>query len=79
MGRRTPVHVEVKVNDQEQIERMIKKFTRKVKKCGILDEVRERRYYTKPSVNRRKKKLERQRLINIANAKEKKRLENEYK
>lgn len=79
MGRRTPVHVEVKVNDQEQIERMIKKFTRKVKKCGILDEVRERRYYTKPSVRRRKKKLERQRLINIANAKEKKRLENEYK
>lgn len=79
MGRRTPVHVEVKVNDQEQIERMIKKFTRKVKKCGILDEVRERRYYTKPSVKRRKKKLERQRLINIANAKEKKRLEKEYK
>ena len=79
MGRRTPVHVEVKVNDQEQIERMIKKFTRKVKKCGILDEVRERRYYTKPSVKRRKKKLERQRLIKIANAKAKKRLENEYK
>ena len=79
MGRRTPVHVEVKVNDQEQIERMIKKFTRKVKKCGILDEVRERRYYTKPSVKRRKRKLERRRLINIANAKEKKRLENEYK
>ena len=79
MGRRTPVHVEVKVNDQEQIERMIKKFSRKVKKCGILDEVRDRRYFTKPSVKRRMKKLEKQRLIKIANAKEKKRLENEYK
>ena len=79
MGRRTPVHVEVKVYDQEQIERMIKKFTRKVKKSGVLDEVRERRHYTKPSVKRRKKKLERQRLIKIANAKEKKRFENEYK
>lgn len=79
MGRRTPVHVEVKVHDQEQIERVIKKFTRKVKKCGVLDEVRERRYFTKPSAKRRKKKLERQRLINIANAKAKKRLENEYK
>tara|TARA_Y100001970_G_C13727252_1_gene599647 strand:+ start:163 stop:402 length:240 start_codon:yes stop_codon:yes gene_type:complete len=79
MGRRTPVHVEVKVYDQEQIERMIKKFTRKVKKSGVLDEVRERRHYTKPSVKRRKKKLEKQRLIKIANAKEKKRFENEYK
>ncbi len=79
MGRRTPVHVEVKVHDQEQIERIIKKFTRKVKKRGVLDEVRERRYFTKPSVKRRKKKLERQRLIKIANAKAKKRLENEYK
>ena len=40
MGRRTPVHVEIYVRDQEQIERMIKKFTRKVKKCGILEEIR---------------------------------------
>ena len=79
MGRRTPVHVEVKIHDQEQLERMIKKFSRKVKKCGILDEVRDRRYFTKPSVKRRLKKLEKQRLIKIANAKEKKRLENEYK
>lgn len=79
MGRRTPVNVEIYIRDQEQIERMIKKFTRKVKKCGILDEVRERRYFTKPSVKRRKKKLEKQRLIKIANAKEKKRLENEYR
>ena len=79
MGRRTPVHAEIYIKDQQQFERLVKKFTRKVKKSGILDEVRERRYYTKPSVKRRKKKLEKQRLINIANAKEKKRLENEYK
>ena len=79
MGRRKPVHAEVKITDQSQVERMIKKFTRKVKKCGILEEVRERRYHTKRSVKRRKKKLEKQRLIKIANAKEKKRLENEYK
>jgi small subunit ribosomal protein S21 len=79
MGRRTPVHVEVQVRDQEQIERMIKKFTRKVKKSGVLDEVRERRYYTKPSVKRRAKKLEKQRLIKIANEKRKKKLKEEYK
>lgn len=79
MGRRTPVHVEVRVHDQEQVERAIKKFTRKVKKSGVLDEVRNRRYYTKPSAKRRAKKLERQRLIDIANQKRKRKLENEYK
>ena len=79
MGRRTPVHVEIYVRDQEQFERMLKKFTRKVKKCGILDEVRERRYYTKPSVKRRAKKLEKKRLIKIANEKRKKKLQEEYK
>ena len=77
MGRRTPVHVEIYVRDQEQFEKMVKKFTRKVKKSGVLEEVRERRYYTKPSVKRRMKKLEKKRLISIANAKRKKRLENE--
>ena len=36
-----------KVNDTP--ERMIRRFTRKVKKAGILNEVRRRRYYRKPS------------------------------
>jgi small subunit ribosomal protein S21 len=79
MGRRTPVNVEIYVRDQEQFERMVKKFTRKVKKSGVLEEVRERRYYTKPSEKRRAKKLEKKRLIKIANEKRKKKLENEYK
>ena len=79
MGKRTPVHAEVYVRDQEQIERAIKKFTRKVKKCGILEEVRERRYHTKRSVKRRKKKLEKQRLIKIATEKEKQKYADEYK
>ena len=78
MCRRTPVHVEVYVRDQEQIERMIKKFSRKVKKSGILDEVRERRYYTKPSVKRRLKKLEKKRLARKATEKYKKKFEKEY-
>ena len=64
MGRRTPVHVEIRIRDQEQVERMIKKFSRKVKKCGILEEVRERRYFTKPSAKRRMKKLENVIIIN---------------
>lgn len=79
MGKRTPVHAEVYIRDQEQFERMLKKFTKKVKKCGILEEARERRYYTKPSVKRRNKKLEKKRLIKRAMEKERKKLSNEYK
>tara|TARA_Y100001938_G_C7854767_1_gene312588 strand:- start:149 stop:388 length:240 start_codon:yes stop_codon:yes gene_type:complete len=79
MGKRTPVHAEVYIRDQQQFERMLKKFTKKVKKCGILDEVKERRYYTKPSVKRRNKKLEKKRLIKKAVEKEKNKLSNEYK
>ena len=53
---RKPVNVEVIIRDQEQVERMIKKFNRKVKKSGILEEVKERRYFTKKSVKRRLKR-----------------------
>jgi len=43
-------------------EKMIRKFIRKTKKEGILDEVRERRYYEKPSVAKRKKSEKARRL-----------------
>jgi ribosomal protein S21 len=50
-------------------ERMLKSFLKQVEKDGILKEIKERRYYTKPSEVRhkligsieRKKKLERRR------------------
>jgi len=38
-------------NDTE--ERMIKRFLKKVKKQGIIEEFLKRRYYVKPSVQRR--------------------------
>ena len=79
MGRRTPVHVEIKIRDQEQVERMIKKFSRKVKKCGILDEVKDRRLFTKKSDIRRLKRREAKRLAQKATEKYKKKFENEYK
>ena len=56
-----PCNLEVIVKNPEDIDRAIKKFNRKVKKMGILDEVRERRYYTKPSTKRRQKKIQRKR------------------
>ena len=33
----------------ESPERLVKRFNKKVKKMGIIDEAKERRYYTKPS------------------------------
>jgi small subunit ribosomal protein S21 len=56
-----PYNLEIIVRNPEDTERMIKKFNRKVKKMGILEEVREKRYYTKPSAKRRRKKIDAQR------------------
>ena len=44
----------VKPRRNEPIERVIKRFNKKVKKLGIIDEVKERRRYVKPSEKRRR-------------------------
>ena len=62
MGRRTPVHVEVVIHDQSQVERMIKKFTRKCKKSGLFDEFKERRFFKKKSVKLKEKRERKKRL-----------------
>ena len=46
----------VKVRRKDNIERVIKRFIKKCKKLGIIDEVKERRQYTKPSEKRRRAK-----------------------
>ena len=53
-----------RVNDTP--ERMIRRFTRKVKKAGILNEVRRRRYYRKPSDerNERNNRIKREKAKN---------------
>ena len=68
-----PVNVEVVIYDQDQVERMIKKFSRKVKKSGLMDILKERRFYTKKSVKRRMKRLKRKRLAQEATRKYKER------
>ena len=40
----------------EPIERAIKRFNKKVKKHGIIEEIKERKRYTKPSEAKRKAK-----------------------
>ena len=59
-----PVHVEIKPKyPDEPIERMVKRYSKKVKKAGIIAEVLERRYYDKPSVKRRKALKRRKRVL----------------
>jgi len=43
--------------------RLIKRFMKKFKKSGILDEVKNRRFYEKPSKKRRRKKIQRKRIL----------------
>ena len=54
-----PINVEVEPRRNETIERTLKRFSRKVKKEGILQHVRDRMRYEKPSV--KKKRAQKQR------------------
>jgi len=53
----------------ENIERAIKRFTKKVKKEGILDIVRDRMYYEKPSTTKRREKKRRKAVLDKLKAK----------
>ena len=64
--------VMVKRERNDSDERLIKRFLKKVKKLGIIQEVLDRRYYVKPSVQKR---LDKKRQI----AEHKKRLAKEKK
>ena len=58
-----PSHVTVVPRENEHPEKAIKIFTRKVKKSGIADEYRKKRYYEKPSVKRRREKKRREAVL----------------
>ena len=60
-------NVEVVARGNMPGEVLIKKFNRAVKKSGIIQEVRERRYYQKPSDKKRKERIRRKKLIKKAN------------
>ena len=55
------VNIVEKPRKRDTPEKMIKRFRRKVKKAGILDEVKKRKYYKKPSQIKREKILRRKR------------------
>jgi len=62
MGRRTPTHVEIEVENGD-FEKAFKEFKSKVKKSGILNLVRKKAHYEKPSSIRRGKRLKKKKLI----------------
>tara|TARA_Y100001973_G_C5203346_1_gene339522 strand:+ start:3387 stop:3584 length:198 start_codon:yes stop_codon:yes gene_type:complete len=55
--------MQVKLRRGETVERMIKRFSRKIKNSGILEECKNRMYYEKPSVRRRRQKIRRKKIM----------------
>jgi small subunit ribosomal protein S21 len=53
-----------RVKKKDNMDRVVKRFIKKCKKLGIIDEIKERRHYTKPSEKRRmaKKRAIRRRI-----------------
>ena len=45
------------IQENENIDRAIRRFKKKYERSGILKEVKKRAYFTKPSVQRRMKKI----------------------
>ena len=70
--RKTSTFIEVRSDEcRDNPEIMVRKFIKKVRKSGILDEVRDRKYYKKPSIVKNEQKRRRQKLLNKLNQKEK--------
>ncbi|WP_010518932.1 30S ribosomal protein S21 [Croceivirga radicis] len=46
--------LKIEVKDGEKIERALKRYKRKVRNVKLHDQLRNNRYFTKPSVERRK-------------------------
>lgn len=53
----------IKVRNDETLEQALRRFQREVQKEGILQEVKKREFYEKPSLVRRKKMEERAKRI----------------
>lgn len=53
--------VEVEVHDDESLRKALKRFRYRVNRSGVLKEYRKRRWFTKPSERRHKRRLARER------------------
>ncbi len=52
------MYVVVNGNDSDAFERALAEFKRRVKRAGIMEDVRKHEYYVKPSTRRRLKRAE---------------------
>ena len=50
------ISLEVIVQDNESLDRALRRFKRKVQRSGLYSELRKRRFYEKPSAQRKRKK-----------------------
>ena len=66
-----PANIAVRPRRNESQERFVRRFIKKVKKSGLIEEVKKRRYYLKPSQKKRLKAIKKKREIAKAKAKEK--------
>ena len=60
------VNVQVFSRRNETTEQLIKRFSRKVRKEGIIEQYKEKMYYEKPSDKRRKERIRRKKLARAA-------------
>ena len=51
-----PANLVIKPRRNESPERVVKRFNKKVKKLGIIEEIKNRRHYIKPSEQKRRAK-----------------------
>jgi len=70
MSKKHPINIETKVKPNDSIERAVKRFSRKVKKEGILDQVREKMRFEKPSDKKRRMAKKRKAVLRRLKQKE---------
>ncbi len=69
MAKNRPVNVEVNIREtRDDINKLIRRFMKKVKKERIIEDYLEKRFYEKPSVKRRIEKLKKLRNAKKAEA-----------
>jgi len=69
INSKRPSNVTVIPREKEYVEKTIKRFMRKVKKSGIADEFRKRRFFEKPSIKKRRKSKQREARLRKLQAK----------
>tara|TARA_Y100001973_G_C5201544_1_gene338109 strand:+ start:2200 stop:2436 length:237 start_codon:yes stop_codon:yes gene_type:complete len=76
MSKRRPVNVEVSLKEvRGDVNRLIRKFMKKVKKERIIENYLDRMYYEKPSTKKRKEKLKKRRNAQKAEQERNKKLD----